>query len=109
MRQGAGDNPPTEAISATNYRQQSSPTMYVLFGVVIALYVLALALRLYPWRDRPRRQRSLLAASVALGAAFGLLALGQYLTHARGWAMWAFVVLAVLFPVEGIVRARREK
>jgi hypothetical protein len=46
--------------------------MYVLFGVVIALYVLALALWLYPWHDKPKQQRSRLAASVALGAAFGL-------------------------------------
>jgi hypothetical protein len=86
--------------------------MYVLFGVVIALYVLALALWLYPWHDKPKQQRSRLAASVALGAAFGLLALSFYLTHTFSWHVWALVVLAVMFvmfPVAGIIRAWREK
>jgi hypothetical protein len=49
------------------------------------------------------------AASVALGAAFGLYALGHYLTHQFSWWDWAFVGLAVMFPVEEIRRARREK
>ncbi len=82
--------------------------MDVLYGVVIALFVLWLALRLYPWRQ-PGQQRARLAASAALGAAFGLYALGHYLTHQFSWWDWAFVVLAVMFPVEEIRRARREK
>jgi hypothetical protein len=85
------------------------PPTDVLYGVVIALFVFSLALRLYPWRHKPGQQRSRLAASVALGAAFGLYALGQYLTHHFTWWDWAFVVLAVMFPVEEIRRARREK
>ena len=83
--------------------------MDVLYGVVLALFVPWLALRLYPWRHKPAQQRSRLAASVALGASFGLYALGHYLTHRFSWSDWALVGLAVMFPVVKIRKARREK
>jgi type IV secretory pathway VirB2 component (pilin) len=84
------------------------PTMDALFGMVCALFVLALNLYA-PWGNKLKQQLSSLAGSVALGAAFGLLALGFYLAHARSWQVWVFVVLAVMFPVAGIIKARREK
>lgn len=56
-----------------------------------------------PWHDKPKQQRSRLAASVAFGAGTGLAALGLYLTHAGSWEVWPVVVLAVLFPVQEVM------
>lgn len=76
--------------------------------VGIALFVLALAVRFYPWHDTRKRQRARLAAWVAWGALFGLLALSFYLSHAHGHAIpiWR---IAPLFAVAPMIMARREK
>ena len=77
-------------------------------GVGIALCVLALAVRFYPWHDTRRRQRARLAAWVAWGALFGLLALSFYLSHAHGHVVpiWR---IALLSPVGVMITERCEK
>jgi multisubunit Na+/H+ antiporter MnhB subunit len=73
-----------------------------------ALVVLALAVRFYPWHDPRKFQRTRLAAWVAWGALFALLALSFYLSHAHGRVVpiWR---IGVLLGAAGIITSRRPK
>jgi threonine/homoserine efflux transporter RhtA len=76
--------------------------------VMIALFVLALAVRFYPWHDPRKFRRTRLAAWVAWGALFGLLALSFYLSYAHGRPVPIWRIAAPL-GAAGIITSRRTK